>query len=381
MGFATEWLDSYDKDIDLKQEKIVKFFPDANDSQVCEMIDSGTYQPLNNYLIKNIEYLIDDNVLCKFLIRYLPNPIVYQKIIQHPILTRADEIITFINNGGFNCLNYKNNHSFLDYQKYRKAAETTLLNMIKQNKTSLDKIIPVLLESYCYELDTTLQYLLSNCKISPDITTLQTAYRLNLTGCIEMVEKIGIIPDQCCIGYMIHHNYSNPDIISTIKLYNIIVDTSTVYNNITTADWSPLLCYLYSQLAPCMYDLRRLARCWEQPNAIKYLLSLGIKPDIDCLISSIQFGMGSAANLLLNSCDTQTITQNHKIIYDLLEKCAGSQDIDLFGTIQTLINRQYPISKQLIKLLEHHQHDYPNSSLVMDDCEEYTTHPSRGCSI
>lgn len=375
MDFATTWLESYDKEQDLSPETIIKFFPDVTESRVCGMIDEGTYHPLNRYLLKNIRDLVEDKTLCTFLIRYLPTPFVYQQIIQHPILNNTDEIITFINNGGFNCLEYKTNHSYLDYQKYHHAAENTLLDIIKQNVTSLDKIIPVLLESYCYELDSTLQYLIRERKIPSNVNTLQTAYRLKLTECIRILERAGITPNQYCIGYMIHHNYSNSDVISTIQLYNIIVDTSTVYNNITTTDWSPLLCYLYHRLIPSLYDLHRLAKCWDQPQAIKYLLSVGIKPDIHCLVGAIQFGIGSASKLLIDNCDTEIITKYHPIIYDVLERCAGSQDIDLFGTVSVLLERQYPVSNQLLKLLNKHQADYPNSLQVVANCERYIKYP------
>ena len=363
LKFAKIWLDSLENNSELTEDEICQFFPDANKYQLCDIIDEGRYEPLNNYLTRNINDLIEEPVLRNFLVRYLPIPMVYSKLSDHFITNSVTEIIRFIENGGFHVLEYKQLHNSNEYQKYKQEAELAFRDMIVRCNNHYDVLIPILMNSYCYELDTTIQYLIKKSLLDNLTETLHTCYRLNLTESIKLLEQLGYHPNSDCIGYMMLHEYPTANITDIIQKYRLVVTAETVYQNLTTTNWSKLLCFIYENQPspPTINDLEQLSKRWAQPEAIKYLTSLGINPNIQCVINSIQFGDGSPYQMIVASCQSSVITRNYPKLLTTLQRCAGTQDIDFYKILHTLINKDQHIIKPLTELIHKYRNNYPDS--------------------
>lgn len=366
--FATVWLESSEQERDMAPDIISQFFPSIKNLELLDDIDSGCCKPFNRFLEDNIDELINIPTLRTFLLKYATTPTIYQKLIDSCGIITLLETTDFIKNGGFNLLEYKESHTKKEYLEYFNHSQTTFKQLIIKLSLHWDTLIPMVLGSYCSESDQTVCHLLQLGYVPTNISTIQHTYRLNLIESIRFLEESGVIPDSQCIGYMVHNDYPDIEIITKIKRYQLTIPPNIVYQNIATNDHSELLCYLYQNTKVSLYDLKCISRCWSQPQAIQFLIDYDIKPNVNCLILAIQFGYGSPFHLLVKSCQTSEINRRKKLIYKTLHTYSGSQDIDLYGIIYELARRTLPISYSLSKLMKRHQDDYTNSKEVIDYC-------------
>lgn len=374
--FATVWLESYQTDSSLSETTITKYFPDITSEDTLEALDGGYCYTFNQFLLGQVVTLVTDPVLREFLIKYLPSPLVYRPLIEAGESLSPAEVAHFIERGGFQILDYRKSCTsdmFGDFaspstETFRKMAGETFQQMLETLGQDVIPLIPIILESYCYEADQGVHMLCEKGLIQPSIQVLEVAYRLDLTKSISFLEATGLQPNERCIGFMVYNDHPDTEMIACLERHGIQVAVETVYRNLTGMDHSKLLCHLYQKTTPTLLDLERLAGVYRQTAAVDYLVQLGIHPTLKCLRASIRYGSGSPFQLLVRDAQVDTLTGNTEALYQILEDCAGSQDIDWFGKIDALVAGGMPLKVELANLMVKYANYYSNSREMVAAC-------------
>ena len=59
------------------------------------------------------------------------------------------------------------------------------------------------------------------------------------------------------------------------------------------------------------------------------------------------------------NCQHSIITRNYPKLLKTLQQCAGTQDIDFYKILHTLINKDQHITKLLTELIQKYRYNYP----------------------